>query len=77
MLHFLQPKLQERQFPLPEFFLYPIFQLSDQRFVHNSPIIDYSKSADLSINRENLSRNNWGNRPRFAALPAFAGETFG
>jgi hypothetical protein len=57
IFEFLQPKLQERQFALPQFFFHPVFQLFDESFVHNTPIIDYPKSSILSIIRRIIGKN--------------------
>jgi len=59
---FLQPKLQERQFALPQFFFHPVFQLFDQSFVHITPFIDYPKSSILSIIRRRLDKKYGGIR---------------
>jgi hypothetical protein len=65
----LQPKLQEGQFPLPQFFLDPVFQLSEKSLVHITPFIDYSKRANLSIIRQPRAQKiSGGQRPTFAVL---------
>ena len=57
-------------FPLPQFFFHPVFQLFDQSFVHITPIIDYLKSAILSIIRLIIGKKLGKNQLALGGLPA-------